>query len=80
MMSNLTYYINLDFDDLHGCGCTHSAKYCVHCSDNGCIHCCGGDLHLDPNTVYSCAPTCGILCLLLLWNKQHQVSCCLSNS
>ena len=26
MVSNLTYYINLDFNDLHGCGCAHSAK------------------------------------------------------
>ena len=41
---------------------------------SSCICC--GYFHLDPNTVHSSAPTCGLLCLPLSRNKQYQVSCC----
>ena len=43
-----------------------SCSCCSVCIRNGYLHCCAGGRHLDPNTVYSSTPTCGVLCLPLL--------------
>ena len=69
-LEDTTYIRRYNISYIHiSCSC------CSVCMWNDYLHYCCGDLHLDPNTVYSSAPTCGVLCLPLSWEKQYQVSC-----